>query len=215
MLVARKGLPGHVVYGRVRNATELLESLDLLDPETRSEALPKLREKQWTAHGLAKLGAFSSEQLLAAGFGEAETQSALEEAAAAIGRARAPDVEQLKKDLELARAIVAAADDDMFDAQQQRLSAIAVHEESVRASQAAKTEVTRLIALANQHQAGPVDANAVQRSQSTRWIWSTTLESKRWSSRRALPVGAGSRVTPIREPAAMVVEEAPEGTIEA
>ena len=30
MLMARKGLPGHLVYGRVRNACELLESLNLL-----------------------------------------------------------------------------------------------------------------------------------------------------------------------------------------
>ena len=30
MLTARKGLPGHLVYGRVRNACELLESLNLL-----------------------------------------------------------------------------------------------------------------------------------------------------------------------------------------
>ena len=29
LLVARKGLPGHLIYGRVRNATELLEQLDL------------------------------------------------------------------------------------------------------------------------------------------------------------------------------------------
>merc|ERR1712185_890996 len=34
MLVARKGLPGHLIYGRVRNASELLERLGLLDERT-------------------------------------------------------------------------------------------------------------------------------------------------------------------------------------
>ena len=31
MLTARKGLPGRIIYGRVRNAKELLERLDLFD----------------------------------------------------------------------------------------------------------------------------------------------------------------------------------------
>ena len=34
LLVARKGLPGHLIYGRVRNATERLERLGLLDERT-------------------------------------------------------------------------------------------------------------------------------------------------------------------------------------
>ena len=34
LLVARKGLPGHAIYGRVRNANELLERLGLLDERT-------------------------------------------------------------------------------------------------------------------------------------------------------------------------------------
>jgi hypothetical protein len=38
MLTARKGLPGHVVYARVRNATEILEKLEL-DPERRSHSI--------------------------------------------------------------------------------------------------------------------------------------------------------------------------------
>ena len=35
MLVTRKGLPGHLVYGRVRNATELLEHPQLLNDKSR------------------------------------------------------------------------------------------------------------------------------------------------------------------------------------
>ena len=48
MLVARKNLPGHLVYGRVRNATELLEHLQLLNDKSRltynAEKIRKLLE---------------------------------------------------------------------------------------------------------------------------------------------------------------------------
>ena len=43
MLTARKGLPGHVVYGCVRNGGELLECVGLEDRETRGHGLETRR----------------------------------------------------------------------------------------------------------------------------------------------------------------------------
>lgn len=56
LLVARKGLPGHQVYARVRNASEILESLDL-QIGGRLEALRRRRaEERTTAAELLRLG---------------------------------------------------------------------------------------------------------------------------------------------------------------
>ena len=60
---------------------------------------------------------------------------------------RPGDVEELKKDLELARMIAAAAADDVSDAQQQQAAAIRGLEEAMRGSKAAEEEVVRLSAL--------------------------------------------------------------------
>ena len=46
MLVARKGLPGHAIYGRVRNANEILERLGLLDEGTHRLRQPPTGCKQ-------------------------------------------------------------------------------------------------------------------------------------------------------------------------
>ena len=43
-LVARKGLPGHVIYSRVRNATEILEFMGALDTTTRWQTVKKERD---------------------------------------------------------------------------------------------------------------------------------------------------------------------------
>ena len=44
LLVARKGLPGHAIYGRVRNANELLGRLGLLDESTNRLRLTGCKE---------------------------------------------------------------------------------------------------------------------------------------------------------------------------
>ena len=44
LLVARKGLPGHAIYGRVRNANELLERLGMLDERTHRLAVKGFTE---------------------------------------------------------------------------------------------------------------------------------------------------------------------------
>ena len=47
LLTARKGLPGHVIYGVVRNATEVLEFLGLLIKFEREAGLRALVDAGW------------------------------------------------------------------------------------------------------------------------------------------------------------------------
>jgi len=63
MLTARKGLPGHLIYARVRNASELLESVGLLDRRKRASQLSELRRKGWDTKRLAALGCFTEDEL--------------------------------------------------------------------------------------------------------------------------------------------------------
>jgi len=146
MLVARKGLPGHVVYGRVRNARELLESLGLLDPEMRHTRLPKLREQKFTAKRLAMLGCFSAEQLLATGFGEEEVREAVE-AVESFGTGPELDLAQVKRDLEHATTIEAAATEDASDAREQYEAAMVELADAMQEKDKATGEVARLRGL--------------------------------------------------------------------
>ena len=55
LLTARKGLPGHVIYGVVRNASEVLEFLGLL-PGQRAARLLALAEEGWSAEAVVRMG---------------------------------------------------------------------------------------------------------------------------------------------------------------
>ena len=57
LLLARKGLPGHVVYGRVRNCTELKDFLGLLDALRGAAAVAALRSQEaWGTARIVVLG---------------------------------------------------------------------------------------------------------------------------------------------------------------
>ena len=47
LLTARKGLPGHIIYGRVRNATELLENMCNAHIRLRSNLVFKTESLPW------------------------------------------------------------------------------------------------------------------------------------------------------------------------
>ena len=55
LLTARKGLPGHIIYGVVRNATEVLEFLGLLKFE-REAGLIELVNAGWGREAVERLG---------------------------------------------------------------------------------------------------------------------------------------------------------------
>ena len=56
LLTARKGLPGHVIYGVVRNATEVLEFLGLLIKSERKAGLWALVDAGWGREAVERLG---------------------------------------------------------------------------------------------------------------------------------------------------------------
>ena len=56
LLTARKGLPGHVIYGVVRNATEVLEFLGLLSKLEREAGLRALVDAGWGREAVERLG---------------------------------------------------------------------------------------------------------------------------------------------------------------
>ena len=56
LLTARKGLPGHVIYGVVRNATEVLEFLGLLSKLERGAGLWALVNAGWGREAVERLG---------------------------------------------------------------------------------------------------------------------------------------------------------------
>ena len=56
LLTARKGLPGHVIYGVVRNATEVLEFLGLLIKFEREAGLRALVSAGWGREAIERLG---------------------------------------------------------------------------------------------------------------------------------------------------------------
>ena len=56
LLTARKGLPGHVIYGVVRNATEVLEFLGLLIKFEREAGLRALVDAGWGREAVLRLG---------------------------------------------------------------------------------------------------------------------------------------------------------------
>ena len=56
LLTARKGLPGHVIYGVVRNATEVLEFLGLLSKSERAAGLWALMHAGWSREAVERLG---------------------------------------------------------------------------------------------------------------------------------------------------------------
>ena len=78
MLVARKGLPGHVVYGRVRNATEMNEFLGVDGEQGRAARLRELRAQRdpiASTAELLRLGC-KPETLIASGCSQAELEQA-------------------------------------------------------------------------------------------------------------------------------------------
>ena len=56
LLTARKGLPGHIIYGVVRNATEVLEVLGLLIKFERAAGLRALVDAGWGREAIERLG---------------------------------------------------------------------------------------------------------------------------------------------------------------
>ena len=56
LLTARKGLPGHIIYGVVRNATEVLEFLGLLIKSEREAGLWALMNAGWGREAVERLG---------------------------------------------------------------------------------------------------------------------------------------------------------------
>ena len=56
LLTARKGLPGHVIYGVVRNASEVLEFLGLLSKSEREAGLWALLNAGWGREAIWRLG---------------------------------------------------------------------------------------------------------------------------------------------------------------
>ena len=56
LLTARKGLPGHVIYGVVRNASEVLKFLGLLIKSERAAGLQALVNAGWGREAVERLG---------------------------------------------------------------------------------------------------------------------------------------------------------------
>ena len=78
MLVARKGLPGHQVYNRVRNATEMNEFLGVDGEQGRGSRLRELRAQGdpiASTTELLRLGC-KPEALIASGCGQEELEQA-------------------------------------------------------------------------------------------------------------------------------------------
>ena len=73
LLVARKGLPGHAIYGRVRNANELLERLGLLDERTHRLRLTGCKEVGVSC-AEAKMVGLTPKQIRDAGYSCAEAK---------------------------------------------------------------------------------------------------------------------------------------------
>ena len=65
LLTARKGLPGHIIYGVVRNATEVLEFLGLLIKFERAAGLRALVDAGWGREAIERLGLPPPELMLA------------------------------------------------------------------------------------------------------------------------------------------------------
>ena len=65
LLTARKGLPGHIIYGVVRNATEVLEFLGLLIKFERVAGLRALVDAGWGREAIERLGLPPPELMLA------------------------------------------------------------------------------------------------------------------------------------------------------
>jgi len=65
LLTARKGLPGHIIYGVVRNATEVLEFLGLLIKSERAAGLRALVDAGWGREAIERLGLPPPELMLA------------------------------------------------------------------------------------------------------------------------------------------------------
>jgi len=90
MLVARKGLPGHAIYGRSRNALEILEKMEVAVPATRTrKARQHLMIYKTAAKDVLRVGfevthlieaGYTSEQILDAGVDQADLRAAMEEA---------------------------------------------------------------------------------------------------------------------------------------
>ena len=77
LLLARKGLPGHVVYGRVRNCNELKEFLGLLDALHHGAAVAALRSQEgWSTARIVALGGIGARALVAGGCPIAELVAA-------------------------------------------------------------------------------------------------------------------------------------------
>ena len=55
LLTARKGLPGHIIYGVVRNASEVLEFLGLLSKFERVARLRALVDAGWGREAIERL----------------------------------------------------------------------------------------------------------------------------------------------------------------
>ena len=56
LLTARRGLPGHVIYGVVRNASEVLEFLGLMDVDERAARVKSLLGMGWDHEGIWRMG---------------------------------------------------------------------------------------------------------------------------------------------------------------
>ena len=77
LLLARKGLPGHVVYGRVRNCNELKEFLGLLDALHHGAAVAALRSQEgWSTARIVALGGIGAGALYEGGCPMAELVAA-------------------------------------------------------------------------------------------------------------------------------------------
>ena len=70
LLTARKGLPGHVIYGVVRNASEVLEFLGLL-PGQRAAGVLALVEEGWSQEEIVQMGTIFAGEESTAGVSEA------------------------------------------------------------------------------------------------------------------------------------------------
>ena len=90
LLVARKGLPGHQVYARVRNASELLECLGL-ETARRLDALRERRAADEDAASLLRLGC-TPPQLAESGYTLGELKGAGCSAADLVGVVTPADV---------------------------------------------------------------------------------------------------------------------------
>ena len=80
MLVARQGLPGHLIYDRVRNAQEILEKLGVSNVDKRAENARRLMTsgedfgQEMLSTELLRLG-YKAHELLRAGFTDATLKS--------------------------------------------------------------------------------------------------------------------------------------------